>query len=439
MTKRLCVAALAAWVIAAGTAGAAPEPDSKRLAQAKDYIADEQWTRAIAALQAVADDPKESKRDEALFWLAHSEHQTGDDASAIQTIARLEREYRRSPWVRLAGSLRVEIAQRLRRDDLLWMFVTPRPPRAAPAGTPPPPGAPTPTPEVAPAPPVFRRPAPSTAPPPPASTPPTPVAVPPRQPGPAPAPPAGAPPRARALTPPPGAAPLPATTDPMALPSEFWTPAETWLYDTNIRIEALGGLLESHADRAIPLLRDIALDGRTPDEARRAVFVLAQSSRPDARRTVFEVARRGADPVKIAAIREIGRFDGPAAASELMKVYSTADSPRVKRQVVVSLGERADNGSLMRIVRAESDANVRNTAIVTLGRIGARDQLRTLYGRAPNESRMAVLTALFTAKDDEQLIDIAKTERDARLRARARQHLRLLATPKALKFLADNP
>lgn len=442
MNKRVWMAAAAAWLLAAGIAGAAPDPDSKRLGQAKDYIADEQWARAIVELQAVANDPKEANRDEALFWLAHSEHQMGDDAAAIQTIARLERQYRRSPWVRLAGSLRVEIAQRLRREDFLWMLAAqPQPPRPLPAGTPPPgvattppAGAPPITPPAAPAgrPP---RPVPGEAlpPTPPASTPPVPFAVPPRQPGPMPAPPA-APPRARGVVQP-GLTPPPT----IVVPPEFWTPGEMLLTDTNVRIEALGSLLESHGDRAVPLLRDIALDGNSPDEARRAVFVLAQSRRVDARNTVFEVARRGSEPVKIAAIREIGRFDGPTVSGELLKVYSTASTPRVKRQVVVSLGERADNSTLMRIVRDESDVNVRNTAIVTLGRIGARGQLRNLYMKSPIESRMAVLTALLTAKDDEELIEIAKTERDPRLRARARQQLRLLATPRALKFLAENP
>ena len=83
--------------------------------RAKDYIADEQWTRAIVELQAVADDPKETNRDEALFWLAHSEHETGDDSAALQTIARLETQLPEEPLgADLGRSLRVEIAQRLR-------------------------------------------------------------------------------------------------------------------------------------------------------------------------------------------------------------------------------------------------------------------------------------------------------------------------------------
>src|SRR5213593_1175656 len=115
--KRLMAAGLAAW-LCGSVAIAASGPDSKRMARAKDFIADEQWTRATAELQAAADDPKEPNRDEALFWLAHSEHQAGDDSGAIQTIARLERAFPASRWVRLARSVRVEIAQRMRREDV---------------------------------------------------------------------------------------------------------------------------------------------------------------------------------------------------------------------------------------------------------------------------------------------------------------------------------
>ena len=54
-----------------------------------------------------------------------------------------------------------------------------------------------------------------------------------------------------------------------------------------------------------------------------------------------------------------------SVSAELMQAYSTAGTPRVKRQVVSSLGERADHTSLLRIAKIESDPNVRNLAIVT--------------------------------------------------------------------------
>ncbi len=65
--------------------------------RAKDLIADEQWIRAIDEFKAAAADPKEPNKDEALFWLAHSQNQARDAAAAVETISRLEREYPGEP------------------------------------------------------------------------------------------------------------------------------------------------------------------------------------------------------------------------------------------------------------------------------------------------------------------------------------------------------
>jgi HEAT repeats len=423
---------LTMWLGAALVA-AAPAADSKRLGRAKDYIADEQWSRAVAELKAAAANPKEPNRDEALFWLAHSEHQAGDQAAAIETIADLERDYPSSPWVRPARSLRIEIAQRLRRDDFLWWTASPPVPPAAPV-------------PPAPAPARTRPPAtPRGAAPLPLPPPPTPTPVP-------------AAPPAASMTPPvppaPGTTPVPpapkrssrsrvvgpGALEPPPLPpdeSAFWVP---WPFepDTDLRIQALNGLLKDHADRVIPLLKEIAFDTGNPEDARRAVFVLGQSPLADARETIVDVAKRGPVPVRIAAIRELGRVNTPNVSADLMQVYSTAsDDARIKREVVSSLGARADTVSLLRIAKTEADSLVRNTAIVTLGRAGAREQLATLYAQAPRESRGAVLTALLAAKDEDQLIRIAETEKDAPLRRQALRQLRLLGTPKALKYLSE--
>lgn len=336
-----------AWLIAASLACGAPAPDSQRLARAKDFIAEERWPQAIKELQAAAEDGKEPNRDEALFWLAQSEHEFGDQAAAVQAIARLEKEFPSSRWVRPARSLRIEIAQRLRRDDFLWLVASPRPPLPPP-------------------------------------------------------PPSGSNPQ----LPPPPAPPVPPA---WTLPQGF-TAFAPMQPDTDLRIEALGGLIDAHADRVIPLLRDIALDPNQPGAARRAVFVLAQSPRVDARNIVVEVAKKGAEPARVAAIRELAHFESAAVSTELMQIATD-----------------------------ETDVAVRNTAIVALGRMVSGERLRMLYAKARPDSRAAVITALFNARDDDGLISIVRTEKDPSLRTRARQQLRLLATPKAIAFLREDP
>ena len=398
---------LVAFAFQAGAAAAAA-PDSARLGRAKDYIADEQWTRAIAELRTVVADPKDKSRDEALYWLAHSLNQAGDSAAAITTIRRLEREYPTSLWVKPAGSLRVDIAVHLQRSDVLWwMAVPPAPPAPAPAAAPRAPSVPP----AAPTPPVL-------------ATPPAPaVPPPPPPPGHRPLPPPAAPHVAPAFPTPP-------------VPPAAWLPEE-YRPDADIRIQALDRLMVTDATRVIPILKQIVLASENAREASRALFVLAQSGQPEARQTVVQVAMLASEPVRIAAVKELGRFGGPDASQDLMRVYASSDLA-VKMQVVTSLGERAERTALLQIAKSEKDPSVKATAILTAGQAGGpevKEQLRLLYKQVGMDAKRPIILGLFSARAEDELIRIADEEKDPQLRAEALMRLRLLGTPKAKAYL----
>jgi len=63
--------------------------------------------------------------------------------------------------------------------------------------------------------------------------------------------------------------------------------------EIDLRIQALSSLMSSHADRVIPILKEMVFEMQSTEEARRALFVLARSDRPEARMTMVEVARKG--------------------------------------------------------------------------------------------------------------------------------------------------
>ena len=372
-------------VIGAAQNVAALEPaDSPRLARAKDLISEERWAAAIPELRAALNDRREQNKDEALFWLAHSQNQAGDLAEAVESIRKLQSEYPKSRWKQPAGSLMIELAQKLGRRDVLWQTAFPPPPSA--------PGAPS----------RLRSPRPPQPPPPAVG----------RQP------------------PDPPKAPAP----PGAPPAASWF-AESYFPDTDLRVQALGLLIPTDAPKVIPLLRNIALESDNPGAARGAVFILAQSRNPQAQSTVVDVAKVGPETVRVAAVRELARFGGPNIGQDLLEVYSRGNAP-VKQQVVRSLGERADTSALVRIVQTENDEKLRDAAILTLGRAGGREQLRVLFLRAPKDARLAVIRGLFIARDEDGLIRIAGEEKDAELKADVIVKLRLLGTPKAKQYLA---
>jgi len=219
-------------------------------------------------------------------------------------------------------------------------------------------------------------------------------------------------------------------------PPAAWLP-EFYRPDTDLRIQALGSLIQTDAVRVIPMLRDIALQSGDAREASRAVFVLAQSGKQEARATVVQVAKLGAEPVRIAAVKELGRFAGPEFSKELMQVYATANV-LVKLQVVSSLGGRSERKALLRIAEGETDPHVKATAIVTLGQAGgpeAREQLRLLYAHATRAAKQPIIIGLFNARAEDELIRIAEDEKDPQLRAEALVRLRLLGTAKAKEYL----
>ena len=254
--------------------------DSPRLARAKDLISEEQWTAAIPELRAAVADAKEQNKDEALFWLAHSQNQAGDLAEAVESIRKLQADYPKSRWKRPAGSLMIELAQKLGRRDVLWRTaVPPTPPvrphrvRAAPR-----------SPRAATA--VRRR--------------------------------RRAPPSARAAA----SAPTPPAPPPPPPAAAIWF-AGAYLPDADLRVQALGRLIHTDAPKVIPILRNIALEADNPGAARGAVFVLAQSRNPQAQSMVVDVAKVAVR--KRSAWRRCASW--PLRRSgrrpELLEVYST--------------------------------------------------------------------------------------------------------------------
>jgi HEAT repeat protein len=203
--------------------------------------------------------------------------------------------------------------------------------------------------------------------------------------------------------------------------------------ELDLRIQALGSLIRVEPARAVPILRDVALNTADVGQARRAIFVLMQSNRLDARMAVADIARNGPEPVTLAAVRELGLVQSPDAARLLTDLYSSASSP-VKTQVIRALGTARQPQSLMRIVQSEEERALRESAVAALGQAGARPQLVMIYRQQP-DLRLPAIAALFAAAGEDELIAIARSERDAKLREEALARLTLFGTPRAKAFV----
>jgi HEAT repeat protein len=168
--------------------------------------------------------------------------------------------------------------------------------------------------------------------------------------------------------------------------------------------------MRTDAVKVIPILKSIALESTDEGEGRRALLVLAQSDRPEARDTVIDVAKSGPEPVRLVAVRELGRLKGPTIVEDLMEVYATGNE-NVRYQVVTSLAQPDAAPALYKIARSEKDRRVRDVAIVRLGDAGGRLELSKLYVKAPADIKRPIILGLFNAQADEELIQIAEMEK----------------------------
>jgi HEAT repeat protein len=205
----------------------------------------------------------------------------------------------------------------------------------------------------------------------------------------------------------------------------------------DLRIQALASLMRTDAPKVIPILKSIALESSDAGEGRRALLVLAQSNRPEARATVIDVAKTGPESVRLVAVRELGRVGGPTVVDDLLQVYATG-SEQVKFKVVGALAQRDAAPALMKIAQSESDKRVRDFSIVTLGDAGGRQQLAMMYAKAAPDAKRPIIIGLFNAQAEDELIQIAEREKDPAVREEALSQLRLLGTPKARAYLAKH-
>jgi len=78
------------------------------IATATDAASESNWQQALQKFSQVA--KLNGKRaDGAMYWQAYSQNKLGQRATALETIAALQKQYPRSPWIKDARALEIEV------------------------------------------------------------------------------------------------------------------------------------------------------------------------------------------------------------------------------------------------------------------------------------------------------------------------------------------
>lgn len=194
--------------------------------------------------------------------------------------------------------------------------------------------------------------------------------------------------------------------------------------DDDLKLLALNGLSQSDPDRALPILEKLLKSAQSPKVKRNAIYVLASNPSPKAQQMLEQIARGNANPdVQLQAILYIGRTGKQANRGQLLsEIYTSSQDQAVKRAVLSALVSAKEKDRLTQLAKNEKNPELKLDIIRDIGSSADQAEIWQMYQSESDPAVKAELVRLMSG-NTQRLIDIAKTEKDAKLRRSAEQNL----------------
>lgn len=182
-----------------------------------------------------------------------------------------------------------------------------------------------------------------------------------------------------------------------------------------LKIAAVEALITAPPDRALPLVNKVLNGNNSVELKERALFILSQIDRAEARETLVRFARESSGELQEEAIRMIGIGGNQDSLATLMSIYESGDS-EAREAVIEAFMIAGDSKAILEIALvAEGDDY--DEAVDMLGAMGARDELRQL--REKNGVSEALIDAYAISGDLDELRTMAMDDSDPDLQAQA--------------------
>lgn len=199
--------------------------------------------------------------------------------------------------------------------------------------------------------------------------------------------------------------------------------------DEDLKLVAINALMNTDPDRSIPIIEKLLKGSGSPRLKERALFVLAQSRSPKAREILSQVAKGSGNPdVQLRAIEYLGVNSSKENLQLLNDVYKSSNDAHVKRAILRSFMVAHDRDALLAAAKTESNPELRLEAIRQLGVMGGAFELYA--AESSPEGKREIINGLMVGGDSTHLFELAKTEKDPKLRAFAINQLGVMGRSK---------
>lgn len=138
--------------------------------------------------------------------------------------------------------------------------------------------------------------------------------------------------------------------------------------EDDIKLLALNGLMLRDPGKGVPLMRDLVKSNKSLELRKQALFALARSKQPEAQQTVTEIATaKGGDPeLQREAVQLLTVSRGKDAGQTLVEIYRNTSDPKVKRAALSGLYSARDAQRLVELARSEKDLNLKRDIVAQL-------------------------------------------------------------------------
>jgi hypothetical protein len=163
---------------------------------------------------------------------------------------------------------------------------------------------------------------------------------------------------------------------------------------------------------------------------RNTLFVLAQSNSPKAQALVQQIARGGANPdLQLKAVSYMNERRSPTNPQILSEIYASTNDVAVKRAILQSYAGMRDKDRLLQAAKTEKTPELREAAISYLAGNSGNPELWQLYQtETTSEGKRQLLRYMYSNGSADKLLEIVRNEKDPRVRADA---VRALASQRA--------
>ena len=196
--------------------------------------------------------------------------------------------------------------------------------------------------------------------------------------------------------------------------------------DEELKLMAINGLMQSDPERAIPLLEGQLKGSASPKVKRNTLFVLAQSNSPKAQALLEQIARGGANPdLQVKAITYMDQRRRPNNNAQLLsEIYASTNDLAVKRAILQAYAGMRDKDRLLQAAKTEKSPELREFAIGALSGNNGNPELWQLYQtETTTEGKQQLLRYMHSNGNADKLLEVVRTEKDPKVRIDAMRAL----------------